>query len=204
MAILPIDSLALYLKKSGLHNENKDFSRYQLVALIDSKNNILAAIKFIYSDTAWHVENVVAKDGYGPTIYQLLMQIAGPNGLAPCYKARSNSKEFIVSKSKKIWCIFYKSSSIRPIKIEEKYSDDYLNYKYVLKKDVFDLPKAFRRLDRLNIKRYLHNLGRWDRLKTSLLKQIDDEKLDEFEQSYIDQLESKVVAFLSASVEAHA
>ncbi|MBW8130571.1 MULTISPECIES: hypothetical protein [Pseudomonas] len=204
MAIHPIDGLALYFKKSGFHPEKAGSSYYPMVSLINSRSEILAAIKFRYSNTAWHVDNVVALSGYGPTIYQLLMQLAGQNGLAPCYKHGLNSKEFIVDKSKKIWNKFHESPSVRVVKIEEKYSEAYLNYKFILKEDSFDLAKAYRLLNRIIIKSYLGQLDRWERLKLCVSQKIDDKKLDEFEKIYIKRLESAIVDFLEPSVKAHA
>ena len=204
MAIHTIDGLALYFKKSGFHPEKAGSSYYPMVSLLNSNGDILAAIKFSYSKEAWHIDNAVALNGYGPTIYQLLMQLAGPNGLAPCYKHGPDSKEFIVNKSKNIWNKFYESPSVRPIKIEEKYSEAYLNYKFVLKEDSFDLANAFRRLNRIIIKSYLGQLGRWERLKLCLSQKIDDEELDKFEKIYIDRLEWAIVNFLEPSVKAHA
>jgi hypothetical protein len=204
MTIHTIDGFALYFKKDGFHTEKAGSSYHPMVSLLNSNGEILAAINFSYSDEAWHVKGVVASNGYGPTIYQLLMQLAGHNGLAPCFKHGPNSKEFIVEKCKNIWKKFYESPLVRTVKLSEKYSESHLNYKFILKEDFFDLAKAFKRLELLIIESYINQLNPWQRTKLCITKKIDNNELEKFKSLYTYRIEADIVEFLNPSIAVHA
>lgn len=204
MAIRNIDGLGLYFKREGFHPEKAGSSYYPMLALLSSEGDILAAIVFKRFDTVWHIENVVATAGFGPTIYQILMQLSGSVGVAPCRKKSKSAKELIVEKSKNIWRNFHGSSLVVPVKIGSDYSEDYLNCKFILKKDTFNLESAQRNLGLIIARAYFGSLNFLARAK--LLKSPDnyDDELEAFARNYITQLEGAIMSFLEGSVSVHA
>lgn len=203
MAIKNIDGLGIYFKREGFHPEKAGSTYYPMLALLSSEGEILAAIVFNDFGTVWHIENVVATAGFGPTIYQILMQLSGSIGVAPCRKKSKSANEFIVEKSKNIWRNFHGSSLVVPVKIESSYSEDYLNCKFILKKDVFNLEGAQRNLGLIIAKAYFGNLSFLARAKLLKSPDVYDEGLDDFARNYIGQLEGEIMSFLEESVSVH-
>ncbi|MFA0057640.1 hypothetical protein [Vibrio echinoideorum] len=147
MAIKPIDELCLfvYLKSVESSFEGRTGKPdFPMLALMKG-NDLLAAIK-IGLGNAWHVENVVAEDKYGPTIYKALMELSGSKGIAPAYKYRKERKDFVVPKSKNIWKEFSECSDVSYIFLCDKYKEDFLNNTYISKVDELNISGAEKNL----------------------------------------------------------
>lgn len=203
MAIFSIGELGLYFKTDQFHPERAGSSYFPMVALLSADAQIIAAIRYSYGVSTWHVDNVVAKSGYGPTIYLILMQLAGANGIAPSFKHSNLSKEFIAQKSKDIWLNFFSSSDAQTLKMEEKYAEPHLNYRYILRNQRFNMPQAFRRLQTIIINNHVKNLTFRQRLQLIISNAIDPVLLRKTEEIYIKNLEGRISHFLEESVNIH-
>ncbi|HFD4055764.1 TPA: hypothetical protein ACF3XI_004633, partial [Vibrio parahaemolyticus] len=204
VSILKIDDLELYFEEDGFHPEKVNSPPYPMVVLRCRKKGILAAIKFRHRSGIWHVDNVRAIDGYGPTVYKVLMQLSGCRGIAPCYKASNQPKEFIVKKSKRIWENFYNHEGINVEPIENGYKENYLNSKYSIKVKYFNLEPLLNSFE-ANIEKEFSKVSLATRIKRFFLKPEDIHKMKvEFRKLYLRNFHEEVTAFLKPSVEVHA
>ncbi len=203
VGIKSIEDLCLYYDIDGGDLETVGCAPFPMVTLINRDYEIVAAIKFSKRRAAWHVDNVAAEDGYGPTIYKVLMQLAGDNGIAPCYKHKHSLKEFVVDKSKKIWFKFHKASDIIAESIDTNYTDDFLNYKFKLHSNCFDLPNSQKNLQSLVLSQYLESLSMFNKFLYKWFGTIDSEELKRYQDSFRSFLHREAKAFLEASVDVH-
>ncbi|WP_296936263.1 hypothetical protein [uncultured Marinobacter sp.] len=208
MAIKRIDSLAIYFNGEDYSLNRRGPLPYPLIVVLDFSGKILAAIKFSYRNEVWHVENVTAREGYGPTVYRVLMQLAGENGLAPIYKKPYKNKDLIVERCKKIWSIFFESAEIKKFPIDNNHKECFLNNKFILSSNKLDLEKAFVNFDRLIDKKFSNSFRKkpLQKFRDLVFKypEIEREKSRvEFSEAFKFQLHADAQMFLEESVAVH-
>ena len=154
MAIKNIDNLNLYFNRNVGSNTGDLYENppYPIVALLDEDgSNILAAIKFSSIDDVWRVENVVAKNNYGPTIYKILMRFADKNGIStPPYEKNC----LVVAQCKRIWEKFDLDKDVRTTHLNNGHVESYLNKKYYCDNPSLNIDRALDNYDNY-IKRIL-------------------------------------------------
>lgn len=175
-----------------------------MLTLLSPDGIILAAIKFRKRSTGWHVDNVAALDGYVPTVYKVFMQLSGENGVSPCYKPDYSRKEFVVEKSKNIWAKFHDDKDVVVNRIDMSYRDDFLNYNFRLRKDVFNIENSELNLKSFIRKRYIKYLSWFGRIKYKWFRSVEESDLIEFEGRIYRIIQKETHSFLDASVKAHA
>jgi hypothetical protein len=203
MSIKDIHGYSIYFTKKSFNPNVRNSPPFPMVAILDSSGKIRAAIKFSSpKGEEWRVDNVAAINGWGPTVYRVLMQISGESGLAPTYKHSLQSPEFIVDKSKVIWSKFMKEASIEPIAIVKKYNEPYLNYKFVVKSDFLDIEKSELELEKLILNKYRESKKGFNKLLLVLFGVKEEEK-EIFSAKFISSLQLSIKDFLESSVEVH-
>jgi len=167
VALKPIDDLCLFVYlKSAASSFNGRVGKPDFPMLALMKNDeLLAAIKIGFGK-AWHVENVVANDSYGPTIYKVLMELSGKKGIAPAFKYAKEREEFVVPKSKNIWKKFHESDNVTSIFLSEKYSENYLNKTYVSNLSEVNISSAEKNLKNKMRKDFIENITFKDKVKS--------------------------------------
>lgn len=176
MPIKDIANLNLYVRTEGGAIEGRmiDLVPYPMVVLMDGLE-ILAAMKFSIDQHAWRVENVVATEKYGPTIYKILMEISDDTGISTSPVKGATNQCFIVPKCKKIWNKFDLDIDVRTSFLENGHSEDYLNKKYVCDTFRWDSQVAIENFDKY-------------------IEQLVTRKISEKEEApkFIDKLKSKL------------
>lgn len=202
MAIKNIDQLFLYTYLEPVYLEGLATpARFPMIALMDG-SSLIAAIKIGLGD-AWHVENVCAVNGYGPTIYKALMEVSEKNGIAPAYKIGKEEKDFVVPKCKEIWKVFSCSLNVEACFLEEKYSEKYLNLKFVSILGELDIKGAEK-----NLLKYMKNecakrMNLFEKLKALIYKNYKDQRFKKFRYEYENAICRCVHDFLNPSAEIH-
>lgn len=205
MAIKNIENLSLYYSLEGGDIEKvggAPFPMVTLLSLTEESPKIVAAIKFSKRGTGWHVDNVAALDGYGPTVYKVLMQISGQNGIAPCYKPHYQHKEFVVEKSKRIWAQFHFDADVVVRSIPTHYKDNNLNHNFRLNRTCFDIEVSESNLTKYIEDYYFSNLSWFEKIKHKYCG-TDDDALAELNDKVIQMIHQKTRQFLESSVEVH-
>lgn len=206
MAIKNIKDLFLYYSIEGGDIEKVGGAPFPMVTLLSPTEEglkIIAAIKFSKRETGWHIDNVVAIDGYGPTVYKVLMQISGKNGIAPCYKPQHQYKDFVVEKSKRIWAQFHSDPDVLTRSIPTQYKDNKLNYKFMLNQTCFNIEASESNLTKYIEECYFSNLSLFGKIKHKYCGTIDDEAFSEFNDKVIEIIHQQTREFLEPSVEVH-
>ncbi|RDV24031.1 hypothetical protein DXV75_15810 [Alteromonas aestuariivivens] len=171
MALKDIDNISLftYFKQPSLALNKPEFPVIAFVL----NGQVIAAIKVTMA-RAWHVENVTAKQGYGPTIYKVLMDLAGSKGIAPSFKYAKERQDYVVHKSRNIWHTFAKSEDVSTSFLDDKYEDQVLNNKFVSINPIKGITQAKRNLRNTIRSQYVNQMGFSQKLKSYLKpKQID-------------------------------
>lgn len=208
MAIRDINNLAIYFDKEVYSLDKKGPLPFPVIVILDLSGKVLAAIKFGYKDDFWHIINAVADDGYGPTIYRVLMQLSGESGLAPTLRPDYQIKELIVDKSKKIWFNFFKNNEIKHTSIRSYYKDTYLNNKFIVESNFLDINQSIENFDLLIDKRFNENFRNktLQKIKDKFIPYPEEEKNKlkyEFTEKFKFMMLSDVSKFLEASQAAH-
>ncbi|HCG8547420.1 TPA: hypothetical protein N2898_004516 [Vibrio parahaemolyticus] len=205
MAIKNIENLSLYYSLEGGDIEKVGGAPFPMVTLLsptEEGQKIVAAIKFSKRKTGWHVDNVAALDGYGPTVYKVLMQISGQNGIAPCYKPHYQQKEFVAEKSKRIWAQFHSDADVVVRSIPTHYKDNNLNHNFILNRNCFDIEASESNLTSYIESCYFSKLSWFEKIKHKCCG-TDDEALSEFNDKVIPIIHEQTKQFLESSVEVH-
>ena len=202
MTINSIRELCLYSYLKTVHLEGSTRQPpFPMNVLMDG-NYLIAAIKVGLGDT-WHVENVHAVNGYGPTIYKALMEISAKHGIAPAYKIRKEKKDYVVPKSRNIWRVFSGSPNVKTYFLEDKYTDDYMNSKFISVHGELDIGRAEYNLREHIKNEYRKGISYFEKLKRLIKKENHAKPYKQFKCSYEKCIWSNVRTFLEASVEAH-
>lgn len=198
MSIKDISNLAIYFSKEEFSPERNTDVPYPMIVIVNSSNEILAAIKFRITNNVWYVKNVVAIKGFGPTIYRLLIERSGCNGLAPNEKLSFESPDLIVEKSKNIWKKFYNEESVEHIYLDKKYYEPHLNYKFVANSIMFDVERGESNLDDVIYSEFKKQRSILDRFLAN-----ESIEIEKFKLNYLKNLYKAVKDFLGDSVDIH-
>lgn len=174
---------------------------FPVVALIDN-DEVIAAIK-IKMNAVWHVENVTAKYGYGPTIYKILMDLSGDIGIAPAFKYAKDRKDFVVPKSRNIWLEFSKSNQVSIYFLSEKYQDSILNNRFISEVPMSGIGEAKKNLKNKIRCDYIKNLSFYSKFISMFKRRKIDLRYRDFIYNYQLRISRIAKALLEQSVLAH-
>lgn len=163
---------------------------------------VIAAIK-VAMDEAWHVENVTAKRGYGPTIYKVLMDLSGPKGIAPSFKYAKERQDYVVPQSRVIWHTFAQSKDVLTEFLADKYEDPVLNNRFVSVNPIEGISQAKRNLRDTIREQYVNKIGFGRKLASYLKPKAIDLKYRTFIRNYHFDISRAAKALLEESVQAH-
>ncbi|MEZ9998462.1 hypothetical protein AB4428_09190 [Vibrio lentus] len=200
MALKNIENISLftYFKPPSLDVGKPEFP---VIAFIEN-GEVIAAIK-VSMGQAWHVENVTAKNNYGPTIYKVLMDLSGQKGIAPSFKYTKERKDFVVPKSRNIWARFSQSKEVSTLFLADKYEDNILNNRFVSIIAIDGINEAKRNLKNDIRSEYIRSIS----FGRKLVSKIKPKKIDldyrVFICNYHFSISRKAKELLNASVQAH-
>ena len=152
-----VNTFILYNPKTiykGLKDYDSDEVEKSIYGVIE--------LRFNSSYDTYEVERVVANKGYGPIMYLIALQFAGPKGLTP-----TRIKNQVSDQAKNVWKQFFDgigSSHTKPLDLinpednttNNSHNEEYLNKKYVLNKTfsqynkMLNASKTFLKNDRYN------------------------------------------------------
>lgn len=200
MAIKSIEKISLftYFKPPSLTFIRPEFPVIAFVL----NGQVIAAIK-VAMDDAWHVENVTAKEGYGPTIYKVLMDLSGPRGIAPSFKYAKERQDYVVPRSRLIWHTFAQSKDVLTAFLADKYEDPVLNNRFVSVNPIEGISQAKRNFRDTIRKRYIDEMSLGRKLASYLNSKAINLEYRAFIRSYHYDISRAAKALLEESVKAH-
>jgi hypothetical protein len=161
---------ALYQPTSQFVNALKDFDHVEVT------KNIIAACETRPSKNppSDEVKSIFSRGGYGPTMYLIVMQIAGKRGLVP------NTYGMVSAPAKKVWQEFYSGKGAplvahTPVNLGNV--EEYLNQTYFIKRPL-NITSA-----KVLHKRVLSS-DRYGEMKDVLLEAIDGLLSSEMQRIY--------------------
>ncbi|MEP7706526.1 hypothetical protein [Paraglaciecola sp. 25GB23A] len=200
MALKNIEKISLftYFKRPSLDVGKPEFP---VIAFIEN-GEVIAAIK-VSMRQAWHVDNVTAKNNYGPTIYKVLMDLSGQKGIAPSFKYAKERKDFVVPKSRNIWARFCESKEVSTSFLADKYEDNVLNNRFVSVRAIDGINEAKRNLKN-NIRiEYIRSISFGRKLASKIRPKKIDLGYRAFICNYHFSISRAAKKLLNASVQAH-